>query len=276
MTRMLALQMGEVARRRARALVVVLGGAVALSVGFAVPAAATTPDQSTTFKGDGTNAMLMSSQFLAQTFTPTQSGELTSVGLGMRKTGTVTNLTISITATIGGLPSGSALATTTLTGAALSVITTGPAIFDVTFSAPASVMAGAEYAITATTTDIRYVGSGGDYNWYMANAFTGGSNAYDVGSGWTALGSDFVFATYISPVRSGSGDLTAPPALLHQFGKPATATCDSSAPDTINGSDVPLGGWSESWAHWVHGGRGGAVCTRTLIYSPAQSRWIMA
>jgi hypothetical protein len=38
---------------------------------------------------------------------------------------------------------------------------------------------------------------------------------------------------------------------------------------------VSSGGWGESWAQWMNAGQGGAVCTRTLFYSAAQSRWIV-
>ena len=58
-----------------------------------------------------------------------------------------------------------------------------------------------------------------------------------------------------------------PAPVLQQFAKPATDTCDAAQPTGLNWSGVASGGWSESWAQWANGGRGGSVCTRTLGYS---------
>jgi hypothetical protein len=66
-----------------------------------------------------------------------------------------------------------------------------------------------------------------------------------------------------------------PAPLLQQFGKPSSGTCDAVAPESLNWSDVASGGWGESWAQWMNGGSGGAVCTRTLVYSTEQSRWVI-
>ena len=35
-------------------------------------------------------------------------------------------------------------------------------------------------------------------------------------------------------------------------------------------------GWTASWQQWLGGGTGGAVCTRTLIYSNANAGWMPA
>ena len=75
-----------------------------------------------------------------------------------------------------------------------------------------------------------------------------------------------------------SSDLTStsiPAPIVQQFGRPAFGTCDGAAPATLNWSAVTNGGWGESWAEWMNAGSGGAVCTRTLIYSAAQSRWLV-
>ena len=72
---------------------------------------------------------------------------------------------------------------------------------------------------------------------------------------------------------SGSGSTPAP--LVQEFGKPAFETCDAAAPVTLNWGGVTSGGWGESWAQWMNGGLGGAVCTRTLVYSTSQSRWVV-
>jgi hypothetical protein len=77
----------------------------------------------------------------------------------------------------------------------------------------------------------------------------------------------------------GSSDSTAssstPTPIFQQFGKPSSGTCDAAAPTTLNWSGVSSGGWSESWAQWMNGGNGGAVCTRTLVYSNALGHWVV-
>lgn len=74
-----------------------------------------------------------------------------------------------------------------------------------------------------------------------------------------------------SSAASGS----APAPVLQQFAMPATGTCDEAQPEGLNWSGVPNGGWGASWAQWVNSGNGGAVCTRTLVYSTAQSKWVV-
>lgn len=78
----------------------------------------------------------------------------------------------------------------------------------------------------------------------------------------------------------GSSDSTAssstPSPIFQQFGKSSSGGCDAAAPATLNWSGVASGGWGESWAQWMNNGNGGAVCTRTLVYSTAQSRWVIA
>jgi hypothetical protein len=61
--------------------------------------------------------------------------------------------------------------------------------------------------------------------------------------------------------------------LIQQFGKSDVGSCDDAASDELNWAGVASGGWSESWAQWMNDGRGGAVCTRTLIYQQDHSRW---
>lgn len=74
---------------------------------------------------------------------------------------------------------------------------------------------------------------------------------------------------------SSSAQSSTPAPIIQQFGKPRTGTCDAAAPQSLNWSGVASGGWSETWGEWMNDGKGGAVCTRTLVYSTAQSRWIV-
>lgn len=69
--------------------------------------------------------------------------------------------------------------------------------------------------------------------------------------------------------------LPGPAPIIQQFGKPASGTCDPIAPESLNWAGVASGGWGESWAQWMNGGSGGAVCTRTLVYRSAQSIWVV-
>ena len=91
---------------------------------------------------------------------------------------------------------------------------------------------------------------------------------------------------HFSPTGGGgeSGDSTessgtvsdAPPPVIQEFGKPASGTCADAAPATLNWAGVSSGGWGESWAQWMNGGLGGAVCSRTLVYSQSAEAWTVA
>lgn len=72
---------------------------------------------------------------------------------------------------------------------------------------------------------------------------------------------------------SSSSASSGPAPVVQQFGMPATGTCDDAQPEGLDLSGVPSGSWGISWAQWMNGGNGGAVCTRTLVYSTAQGAW---
>ena len=63
---------------------------------------------------------------------------------------------------------------------------------------------------------------------------------------------------------------------MQEFGLPAAGTCDAAASKDLNWAGVASGGWSVSWGQWMNGGKGGVVCTRTLIYSTTQAKWTVA
>ncbi len=75
-----------------------------------------------------------------------------------------------------------------------------------------------------------------------------------------------------SSVQSGS----TPVPVVQQFGRPTSGTCADAAPVTLNWGGASSGGWGESWAQWMNGGLGGAVCTRTLAYSTGTGMWGVA
>lgn len=111
---------------------------------------------------------------------------------------------------------------------------------------------------------------------------TTGSGVFTVlGVGEVQIFNDFtrsVVTSFFTNGTGGSGSAlftssATPTPVIQQFGKPISGACDSSAPASLDWADVASGGWSESWAQWVNGGRGGAVCTRTLTYSNALRSW---
>ena len=96
---------------------------------------------------------------------------------------------------------------------------------------------------------------------FTSSGFTG--QAFNISSGGGGGSSSSSSASY------------GPSPVVQQFGKPATGTCDEAEPEGLNWSGVANGGWGVSWAQWMNGGTGGAVCTRTLVYSTAQSKWVV-
>ena len=256
----------------ARLVTFLSSGVVVFSIAIAPTAsAAALLDQGASFKGDGLEVGVMSGQSMAQIITAGISGTLTKVALGIAKRGTVTNLTIGIYPAASGVPTGSALASTTITD--FSGMSTGQVMFDIDFATPTAVTAGTTYAIVATTTDT------GGFQWFYASAYIGGDAASNVGGGWNpeAYYPAFTFATYVLTSSSSSSSVpaTGPADVTQQFGRPIADTCNDAAPESMNWSGVSSSGWGESWAQWINGGSGGPVCTRTLVYSTAQSKWIV-
>jgi hypothetical protein len=85
-----------------------------------------------------------------------------------------------------------------------------------------------------------------------------------------------VIGTGVSPSGGSASNVgSAPAPILQQFGKPVSGTCDAAAPQSLNWSGVASGGWSETWGEWMNDGKGGAVCSRMLVYSVNQAKWIV-
>jgi len=132
---------------------------------------------------------------------------------------------------------------------------------------------GATYTIQNTNSTSCLIAPGGGATSHVSwTSFTGQSGS---GRVWT----------YTFTITSGGGGgggssssssaSSAPAPIFQQFGKPASGTCAEAASDSLNWSGVASGGWSESWAQWMNGGTGGAVCTRTLVYSTSQGAWTL-
>lgn len=97
-------------------------------------------------------------------------------------------------------------------------------------------------------------------------------------SGATANAQTYAI-TFFTPGGGGGGGgsasaiSSAPAPIVQQFGMPTAGSCDDAAPADLNWGGAEWGGWSESWAEWVNGGLGGAVCTRTLTYRSTTGTW---
>ena len=63
-----------------------------------------------------------------------------------------------------------------------------------------------------------------------------------------------------APAAPGPADIT-------QQVESTAAGCSAIERPDLNWSGVASGGWGGSWAAWANGGRGGAVCTRTLTHA---------
>lgn len=105
---------------------------------------------------------------------------------------------------------------------------------------------------------------------------------YEIATGNTAVTTNanggvrnFFISRTFSPSTSSQSADSLPQPILQQFGAPELGNCDASEPDGVNWSGVPSGGWGQSWARWMNGGTGGAVCTRTLTFSGGLTRWIV-
>jgi hypothetical protein len=96
---------------------------------------------------------------------------------------------------------------------------------------------------------------------------------------WSQLGNSYqAFRVRVIVAQSdsqrGQASLGNAP-VVQQVGMPVTGTCSDASTSTLNWSGVSSGGWNESWSQWMNDGKGGAVCSRTLVYSTNESKWIV-
>ena len=166
----------------------------------------------------GTNGVgITTTTWGGQTFTPSVTGEMTKVDINLfcsGCTGTTPNLTLSLRATSGGLPTGADLASATIAG-----FSSGSALYyTATFGAPPTLTAGTQYALVVRPTANP---SPGTYALTRSGTSTAGSDVYAGGtrvSGATSgtvwsipltggVSTDAGFKVYINSGYSTSGDL---------------------------------------------------------------------
>lgn len=247
-------------RALAASLSIVLAGVFSTGTAQASP----TLDQTSPLAGNTGGAFVWSSQSVIQTFTAGITGELTSVDIGLRlHSGSTNNLTIRIETTSSGVRTGTVLASRAFNASQLIGIAGSTQWFSVEFASPPAVNAGTMYAIVAESTD-----GAPTLIWPAGGSYAGGSESG--GSG------DLPFATYVNPLSSSPTDDMSPTPVVQEFGKPASGSCDAGQPAGLNWAGVPSGGWTHSWSQWMNSGTGGFVCTRTLVYSAVQSKWVVS
>jgi len=85
-------------------------------------------------------------------------------------------------------------------------------------------------------------------------------------------------STTVSVGSTGSDDEEdqTPPAIIQQIGLPPSGVCEDVVDGMFGTQTFIQGGWGQSWARWMNSGLDGAVCTRILVYSNAQGRWVLA
>jgi hypothetical protein len=250
--------------RNLRSIAVAASALCIFGASSGVAQAAGTLDQSSTTVQNA-NGVIIGNEY-AQIVTAGISGTLSSVDISaLRVAGTAQDLTVSIRAVSGGQPSGSDLATASVPASSVGV---GNAWISFVFASPIAVSVGQQFAIVVTTTETAVY----PYRWTyeFTSSYSGGASATKTGGGaWTNQAFGFNFKTYVTISESGP----TPPPVLQQFGMPESGTCDAAAPIVLNWGGAGSGGWGTSWAQWMNGGNGGAVCTRTLVYSNALGYW---
>jgi hypothetical protein len=212
------MKLGVKAGRVLRVSVLVSVASAALLLGAASPAPADTLDQQQ-MSTDGLDTVTsMGGDYSdAQTFTAGLSGLLDRVDLVVDQTGAAAPLTVEIRTVASGCPSGTVLASTQLPTADVPERTASKPPFDpITFSSPAAVVPGNEYAI------VWYSASGSTYDTYgsITDVYAGGQGCWSAStppSTWTTQASwDFAFRTYVAPIaasapgNSGQGNSGSP------------------------------------------------------------------
>jgi hypothetical protein len=62
---------------------------------------------------------------------------------------------------------------------------------------------------------------------------------------------------------------------IQQVGVPPSGECIDVPSPAAHWPGFPFGGWSKSWAQWINGGTGGAVCTREIRFDPNSFEYVL-
>jgi hypothetical protein len=174
----------------------------------AASASAGTLDQQQTTYGDLDVGLNGPDRLGAQTFTAGRTGRLDQVDLpiGWSNCQPTGDLIIQIQTLANDLPSGTALASASLAGSAISEETAATTPFvPILFPSPASVTAGTAYAIVLSAPEAGTCGmSDAFYEWQLNDGedlYTAGASYFDGdgGASWSPFGSDAGFRTYVMP-----------------------------------------------------------------------------
>ncbi len=164
-------------------------------------------DQSNT-AGTTTGTSFSATSWGGQTFIPAVTGTLAKVDVQLfcsACTGTTPNLTVSIRATSGGLPTGADLVTATIPGFSSG----SAAYYTATFGSPPSLTSGTQYALIVRPVANPSVGG---YFWIRSSPSTYANGqrvtTADSGGTWAAdVTRDFNFRTYMLTGYAASGNL---------------------------------------------------------------------
>ena len=150
------------------------------------------------------------------------------------------------------------LVVTNNTGAGLVRTTIANATGPFTLAAGGGTQTGTFTVVGSTGGLVRFTQDpmGGCANATVTLNFTGGGGGGGGGGG-----------------SSSSSAPAAPADVVQQVGVPADGKCSSIVDATLNWAGVSSGGWGTSWAQWMNGGKGGAVCNRALFYDLRLSKW---
>ncbi len=160
---------------------------------------------SVTTSGFGFN----STSWFGQTFTAGTTGPLTKADISLfcsSCSGTTPNITVSLRATSGDLPTGPDLATATIAGFG----SFAGNYYTATFGTPATVTSGTQYALVVRSVSNP---SAGTYAYFVSTGspYAGGRRVTSTNSGstWTGQTTDVGFRTYITAGYSLTGNLVS-------------------------------------------------------------------
>jgi len=146
----------------------------------------------------------------------------------------------------------------------------------VTYSGSAiTIPAGTVWIISNSTGSNQLVGTGViTGSWTFSTAANAG--VFGFGAPYNYYNPSFFLVVSVSSVTPSVNSGTAvvlPPDILQSVGLPASGNCVGIDDKDLNWAGATSGGWTASWAQWMNAGKGGAVCSRFLAFSPTTNTW---